>query len=226
MFIDEIQNFLDPDIHDADYVKRFKTALMDILNRGRAVAYYVVGIGTNPRKAVMTDGIRDQFTVRLCFKVADSTAATMALGDRIPQGYEPQLLPKQTGRCVLKSDGYYRLRCWTMFDGKAARVAVKLAKSGQDNLPPPSPGPAPGQLHLNNEHFSDEVDDVAESRPPDRRRGDAFDLVLGAWQTGRDLSVAEVAAETGLPVSTVKYHKPKLPLEVRPNARYRLIGGR
>jgi len=216
LFIDELQNLLDPTIQGDAYVTKFKGYLADILDRGRKRGIVVIAVCTNPRKTVLTEGIRDQFTYRLCFKVADATAASVVVGPTVA-GFEPHLLPKTPGRAVLKSDDYYQLRTFRVWDSVARQAAMSACEASQP-LSAPAAGTAVGWPDTGIDVAStDESADLPsagwfhpDQRDPAhsagrryRRRDETRGLILDYCRNHQTFSVNEVAEALGIAVRTV-----------------------
>ncbi len=204
IFIDEMQNLLDPHLHGDKFVEEFRKPLADILDRGRAVGYSVVGICTNPRKTILTEGLRDQFTYRLVFKVADRTAAGLGLGT-VPKYYEPDLLPMVPGRCVMKTDDYYQLRTYRTWDAQARNAAVSLTSQPDAACAPAGAAPAEPQVPLTNGGLSDSSADLSPRRRHRRGRDQTRAEIVDHLQRHPQQQIKEIAASLGLAQSVVRY---------------------
>jgi hypothetical protein len=231
MFVDELARLIDPTLQGKPYVDRFLAAAKDVLNTGAKTGFVLVATCTNPRASVLTEGLRDQFTITLAFRTRDHHASAVAVG-KVAPGYEPHLLPKQAGRCVFIGDEVTHLRTYRIWDQAAADVVRNLTSGPVQSWPPPAPGTAYGPDALIKTINPIESVNKSDSGPRKLTRGEPRDLILVHLQTYGPKSVLEVSQELGIPRSTVKRWMlggdnctDPLPLQKVGQHRYQLIGG-
>ena len=204
MFIDELKRLIDPRLRGDEFVKTYLGLLFDVLDTGRKVGFSVVATSTDPRASLFKEGLRNQFTMSMCFKVRDVTAARVVLGT-IEKGYEPHLLPKVPGRCVFMGSEWHQLRTFRVWDGQVRKVVDSLAT--QDPATRASAGvtPASPQDPLTNGGISVSADDLS-SRRRHRRRDDTRGRIVDYLQQHPARLVSEIAEALDIAESVVRYH--------------------
>jgi hypothetical protein len=242
MFIDELARLLDPALDppkgkgELGQADRFKALLIDILNTGRKCGFVIVATCTNPRSAVLSDGLRDQFTTTICFRTRDVNASKVAVGaGNVAKGHEPHKLPageRNAGRCIVfQGHRIDHIRTYRLWDKAAVRVVENLTAK----WPTPDPetavmaatGPDPtptGEINLQ------PTKSETTSRP--RRRGEARSIIVRDLAEHGPSTVQEVCERTGLSVSTTSRWmlgqgdcSDPIPVRKLPRNRYELIGG-
>jgi hypothetical protein len=230
MFVDELARLIDPTLQGKPYVDWFLAAAKDVLNTGAKTGFVLVATCTNPRASVLTEGLRDQFTITLGFRTRDHHASHVAVG-KVPSGYEPHLLPKQAGRCVFIGDETTHLRTYRVWDQAAADVVRMLTSGPVQSWPPPAPGTVIGPDAFVKTINPIESVNKSDSGPRKRRRGEARDDIVAYLQQYQPKSVAEISEALDLSPSVVKrwiHGAPDCPNPIKvikcPNHRYELAG--
>ncbi len=203
MCIDELKRLIDPRLRGDEFVKTYLGLLFDVLDTGRKVGFSIVATSTDPRASLFEEGLRNQFTMSMCFKVRDVTAARVALGT-IEKGYEPHLLPKVPGRCVFMGAEWHQLRTFRVWDGQVRKVVDSLRPQEPATGDLVSVTSAIPQETLTNGNVSVSADDLSPRRRH-RRRDETRGLIVSAFQQQSTWSVTELSETLDLSDSVVRY---------------------